>query len=1080
MILTTTLLTCGAAQEYFVTPTPPPNPNCPSDKPCQTLDYYATNTTLLSNKNNVSLIFLEGNHQTSFFDVANSTTMTVAGNNKEKVNILCSIFSLENVSNLTVKNLSFNNCYITFGSGHGLSSNNSAMLFSELIFQNSSIWIQKLEVSDPYTVTVVNLTDIQANVDGSNENQFNINTNQMIFTLLRCAFRQPLKILIPQTQVRALTIRDSAFEDNNGFAALYFEGNFEVYAYTITMITLDNVTFCRNGFTAITVDRPVDMVIQNCVFVNNSGIVGGAISATNSRLSFSGDNLFLNNTGRNGGAIHLLNSTILLEKNLNISFKDNKAEQIGGAIFVESGCEQGNCFFSLTFDHTFLSSIPVSINFENNTATSGNDIYGAGLMNYCDVTPDKTTKSCQIQSIFTFSPHTLTSVTTSPRRVCLCKNNVPNCADIDYIFHATSVAAGEKFTLSAALVGENFGTIAGGVYASSVKSEPNFTFGANNQLQLLKSNKECSVLEYSIEPKNEKIKEVSFILSTDIITASRHQLDLNNPREVHSDLKKAINEYHATKCIIDTLQNAPVVINVTIIPCPRGLRLSNKHICECESSLNNYITNCSTKNNIGLFHRNKNVWIGPTDTNNNSNSSVISVYSSCPFDYCNYNALDVELTNPDSQCALNHSGVLCGGCAEGLSLALGSHRCMDCSNNGNIAWLLLFIVGGIVLVLFIKILDLTVSQGTINGLIFYANVVWINQGIFFPNLNGHNNEFLSKLFVIMKGFIAWLNLDFGIEICFFDGFDAYWKTWLQFAYTFYMLFLAGLIVLVCRYSVRATRLLGNNPVSVLCTIILLSYVKLLRTIVDSLNMAMLTQFNPSGTKWVWLLDGNVPYLGLKHAFLFAAAVLVLLFLWLPYTFALLFVRHLHKLPCGLSRFTVRLIPFLDSYTGPLKTKYQYWVGLSLLTRVGLALIVLVSQAIGPSLNIALLCTTASIFCAFVINIYKKVYVTFLEVIFLLNVVCLCIAFLTFDTIEAKTMSVCISSSVCLTIFIGILSFHIYRTVKKLFIFCFQKKGYQDLDATSLDVDPNKNKEQIEGPTHSSNEFLREELLSSSY
>ena len=60
-------------------------------------------------------------------------------------------------------------------------------------------------------------------------------------------------------------------------------------------------------------------------------------------------------------------------------------------------------------------------------------------------------------------------------------------------------------------------------------------------------------------------------------------------------------------------------------------------------------------------------------------------------------------------------------------------------------------------------------MGTINGLIFFANVVQANKIFFFPN--DAAKSFLSV-------FIAWLNLDLGIETCFYDGMDAYAKTWL--------------------------------------------------------------------------------------------------------------------------------------------------------------------------------------------------------------------------------------------------------------------------------------------------------------
>ena len=60
-------------------------------------------------------------------------------------------------------------------------------------------------------------------------------------------------------------------------------------------------------------------------------------------------------------------------------------------------------------------------------------------------------------------------------------------------------------------------------------------------------------------------------------------------------------------------------------------------------------------------------------------------------------------------------------------------------------------------------LDLTVADGTLNALILYANIVRIHHAIIFPP--GHTN--------IVTVLLAWLNLDLGIEVCFYDGFDAH-------------------------------------------------------------------------------------------------------------------------------------------------------------------------------------------------------------------------------------------------------------------------------------------------------------------
>jgi len=55
--------------------------------------------------------------------------------------------------------------------------------------------------------------------------------------------------------------------------------------------------------------------------------------------------------------------------------------------------------------------------------------------------------------------------------------------------------------------------------------------------------------------------------------------------------------------------------------------------------------------------------------------------------------------------------------------------------------------------------NLTVTEGTLNGLIFYANIIWINRSIYFPAMATN----------ALTIFIAWINLDFGIQTCFYDG-----------------------------------------------------------------------------------------------------------------------------------------------------------------------------------------------------------------------------------------------------------------------------------------------------------------------
>ena len=88
---------------------------------------------------------------------------------------------------------------------------------------------------------------------------------------------------------------------------------------------------------------------------------------------------------------------------------------------------------------------------------------------------------------------------------------------------------------------------------------------------------------------------------------------------------------------------------------------------------------------------------------------------------------------------------------------------------------------------------------------------------------------------ILRVFLSWINLDFGIEVCFYSGMDVYQKTWLQFVFPFYIWFLVGVIILFCHYSSTVMKLMGMRNIEVLATLFLLSYAKLLKTIVTDLS-----------------------------------------------------------------------------------------------------------------------------------------------------------------------------------------------------------------------------------------------------
>ena len=264
----------------------------------------------------------------------------------------------------------------------------------------------------------------------------------------------------------------------------------------------------------------------------------------------------------------------------------------------------------------------------------------------------------------------------------------------------------------------------------------------------------------------------------------------------------------------------------------------------------------------------------------------------CPLSYCKSGTKTVNIGgDPSKQCASNRIGILCGACIDNFSLAIGSSQCIECPNSHNVAFLLAFAAAGVLLVFFILALNLTATQGfiKINGVIFYANIIWAYKIILFPSDIGAN-----YLFTFLQVFIAWLNLDFGIETCFFVGLDAYWKTWLQFLFPFYIWAIAGVIIVACRCSSRLTNLIGGRAVPLLATLFLLSYMKLLRTVIDATLVAVIAQYPQNTSYAVWYLDGNLRYCQHPHIYLFFAAIATFIFLWLPYTLILLFIQSLRR------------------------------------------------------------------------------------------------------------------------------------------------------------------------------------------
>ena len=225
-------------------------------------------------------------------------------------------------------------------------------------------------------------------------------------------------------------------------------------------------------------------------------------------------------------------------------------------------------------------------------------------------------------------------------------------------------------------------------------------------------------------------------------------------------------------------------LRIHISACPTGFELSG-HICVCNKKLQKFTRKCTIESSTDKIERiSNNFWISKI------NSDILIIHGSrCPLDYCKDDSINVSLNDPSIQCDFNRNGTLCGQCQMNFSLALGSLHCIPCDNN-HATLSLLFALVGVALITINFLFRLTVSLGTLNGLFFYANIIQANHQPFFSRAT-------INIFTI---FISWLNLDLGIETCFYDSMDIYAYSWFQFLFPFYVWFLVCCIILACRYS----------------------------------------------------------------------------------------------------------------------------------------------------------------------------------------------------------------------------------------------------------------------------------------
>ena len=811
------------------------------------------------------------------------------------------------------------------------------------------------------------------------------------------------------------------------YGTVLFEGNSASYGgaiYVVTVIDilpmntsikLKNVRFERNTALdggAIYVESmslSASVELRNVWFEGNKAMRnGGAIYAIVASISMTDTLHFIKNSAEQGGAIAFgsghgsgtLNKLLLTEP-LMATFTENFANMSGGVIFfddndrpITTSCTKFppnlanlDCFIQYIITHdSSIDNVSIRLNFTNNNAgIAGRILYGGGLdtcvlpviqdgsIIYIALKPLNFIKSNV--SINNSNNYNTSIVSSDPLQVCICEFDFLRCDRTDRM-----TVRGKELTLQAVIVGQAMGASPSNV---RISLDGATQLGSPSQ-RIQRTGKTCTNITYTL------FSEESTTLMT-LFPDNGPCRDIGIGR---------------------------TLINVTFLPCPNGFNLAGSE-CVCEERLHRFNASCNVNtNSIEWTSTSNRFWVGAVYKNESTYQGLI-LHTGCPFDYCVDHPVPITLDNVDIQCDHNHSGTLCGSCKEGYSIALGNLHCLPCSND-YLALILPFALAGIALVIVLLLLRLSVSAGTINGLIFYANIVQANTSFFFPA--GDSN--------ILTVFIAWLNLDLGIETCFYDGMTTYAYTWLQFVFPFYVWFLMGLIIVASHYSRKLTKVLGENPMAMLATLFLLSYSKILGTIVAAVASTEL-EYPHNDSRIVWLLDGNVAYLQTQYLVLVVFAIVILVFLFVPYTLLLFFAHWLQALShWRIFSWLNKIKPFIDTYHAPYKKQTRYWTGLLLFMRIFL----FAFDAINSEFITVVITSITVILMSLAwmhMGVYENYFNNILEAFFIAN---LCV----FATATYYVQTNDLSQAVTANIFIGlafaafvcIVLFHVYLVLRE--------------------------------------------------
>ncbi len=773
--------------------------------------------------------------------------------------------------------------------------------------------------------------------------------------------------------------------------------------------------------------RAVNLTITGqCVYIANNSAT--AMQAVGSLIGVLGSTVVIErNTGVYGGGFNILQmSYLIIMPDSNLSVVNNTARIQGGAFYVNllgSNPEIFNegCFlyfgyrqFSACLNCSNFNDTNFHISVTGNSAQKGSTVYGSTLkscpwarelyFNNYDGEVVFDVLSTQFPERFSFVPEPVTrqQVITSPERL-----EIGGQIETQEVY---TVAPGESIDLLISAkdgFNQTISTVIAAYVVSSSAISGNNDTGAPATATATVGSDGFAVL-------GDKPTSTAFTLLSPL------------------NQKATIGLYS-----VEALGAVQATFDVTVETCPLGFVFNRTGLsCACIHELLEEGIDCSVEQLLIIVPDGR--WVGPVGENDDR-----LVIEDCIATYCvsGTKTIDVRREGYEVQCAedSNRGGLLCGRCRTGYSTVLGSDRCLKCSNY-TISLIVLFLLLGILLVVFISYFRITITGGFLNGALFYSNLVNLFEPVLTP-VGAYDGRLALTSF---------LSLNLGVETCFYDTMDALQKIWWQLSFPLYLHIVMIAITLFARRC-KWKREAGSSTIQAFVTLSILCYVSVVLSCVELLG-AIEVRTVSGDTLTRWIVDPTVVYFEGAHGFLTFVAIVLLIVYIIPLPLLLLFPKQLYSI-----RYLKLFKPFYDAFWEPFKPQFRFWLGFRLMFRwIPLVMFYLVpfpTDAFVTALALLLL-----LYAQLMFQPFKSPWVNHLDNLFLLNLVVLFFGAVFFEADDAEEQLTAFSTFFVTLAYIGfaaILIYHIiirYRTLREGVQKCF-KRGEEKVVVTVLTSAP---------------------------